>query len=227
MTGVEVIVVLAVLALAGWFAKPALFPGASKRAAQSTQATAQVEAATTAQGASAAASVVKIGEANSAAPASPSRDFIAREVPAALAKLPAPDPIALLDAEKRRSAVMEGRADEARKLYETEAKKSANLQHERDEALAARRSVDLALEQSAAAEHARTTQLIGACVLAGLALAGWGYAKIYGIGHGTLGAIAADIRAGADPLQAIDTHTAPRLHARVKRAAKLAAPDSK
>ena len=118
LTGVEVIVALALLAGVAWFAKPSLFPGQSKRAAASTQATAAVEATTNAQGASAAASVAKIGEANAAAPASPARDFIGREVPMALSRLPAPDPQALLEAEKRRVDVMQGRLYEARRLYE-------------------------------------------------------------------------------------------------------------
>jgi len=218
-----VLVALAVVAVVGWIAKPELFPGNSRRAAQSTQATAKVEETTQAQGAAAAASVAKIGEANADAPASPSRDFIAREVPVALSRLPAPDPLALLEAEKRRAAVMEGRAEEARKLYEAAAKQSARLQTERDEALAARHAADAALEKAAAAEHARTMQAAGAGVLALLCLAAFAYSKLYGIGGGTLGAIVADIRGGTAPTQAFDTHLAPRMHARVARAAKLAA----
>jgi hypothetical protein len=218
---VLVVVIVAVIGLATWIFKPALFGGASKRAAQGTQATAQLEAAHAAQGAAAAASVAKIGEANTAAPASPARDFITQEVPVALARLPSPDPAELLAAEKRRSAVMEGRLDEARRLYEQSAKTSARLQAERDEALAARRAADLAHEQAAAAEHARTVQLLGAGVVVVLIGAAWLYTKVYSIGPHTIGAIAADIRAKVDPLKALDTHLAPRLHARVRKAAKL------
>ena len=213
---------LAVIAAVAWFVKPSLFPGQSKRAADSSRASVAVEEATNAQGAAAAASVAKIGEANAAAPASPSRDFITREIPMALSRLPSPDPKALLDGEKRRVAVMEGRLDEARRLYESASRQSEKLQRERDEALAARRAVDLQLEQAAAAEHARTTQAIGFAAVAVLLGAGWIYAKVYSIGPHTLGQVAADIRAGANPLAALDTHLAPRLHAQVRRAAKLA-----
>ncbi len=146
-------------------------PGASKRAAQSTAATARVEQTATAQGSAVAASIVEIGKANTEAPESPSRDFIAKEIPVALASLPAPDAQRLLEAERRRAAVMEGRADEARKLYELAAKQAAHLQHERDEAIAARRNADLALEKSAAAEHARSLQAVGLGALALIAAA--------------------------------------------------------
>src|SRR4051812_34278985 len=112
--GLGVLIVLAIIAAGAFVAKPALFPGDSARAADSSKATAKLEQVTEAQGASAAASVAKIGQANSAAPASPSRDFIAREVPVALSRLPPPDPAGLIEAERRRAAVMEGRADEAR-----------------------------------------------------------------------------------------------------------------
>lgn len=218
-----VIVVLALLGGGGlWLAKPAWFGGASKRAAESTKATAELVAATDAQGASAAASVVKIGEANAAAPESPSRAFIGQEIPVALSRLPTPDAKALLEAERRRAAVMEGRLDEARRLYEAAAKNSALLQRERDEALAARRAADLAHEQAAAAEHARTVQLMGAGLIAFLLLAAWIYTRIYSVTPATLGQIAADVRAGVAPIAALNTHLAPRLHNRVRRAAKLA-----
>jgi type II secretory pathway pseudopilin PulG len=222
MTGIEVLAVLALIGVVTWLVKPSLLPGASRNAAQSTTATARVEATTHAQDATAAASVVKIGEANATAPASPAKDFISQEVPVALASLPAPDPIALLAAEKRRSAVMEGRADEARKLYETAAKHAAQLQTERDNALAERRAVDLKLETAAAAEHARTVQFMGAAVIALLFAAAWLYAKIYGIHPEDAGRIIASIRGGQDPIQAFDTYLAPRLHKAVRTAAKLA-----
>jgi cell wall-associated NlpC family hydrolase len=225
-TGVEIIAVLAVIGIIGglFVAKPALFGGASKRAQNSTQATAALVKTTDAQGSAAAASVVKIGEANSSAPESPAKNFITSEVPVALARLPAPDAQSLLEAERRRSAVMEGRADEARRLYEQAAKTSAKLQSERDEALAARRSADLALEQAAAAEHARTVQLMIAAGVAALCFVGWAYAKLFGVSLPNLGKMAADIRAGGDPIEALSAYTAPWHHARVQKYAKLATP---
>lgn len=222
-TGVEVLIVVAVLGVLGlWVAKPALFGGASKRAADSTKSTVALIAATDAQGGAAAASVVKIGEANASAPESPSRAFIASEVPVALSRLPAPDPIALLEAEKRRSAVMEGRVIEARSLYEVATKESAKLQKERDAALLARQQADTALEQAAAAEHARTVQM---AVMVAIALAlgiAWLWLKFNSVSPETLGKIAADVRAGVNPITAMGTYVNERLHSRVHRAAQLA-----
>lgn len=226
-SGEAVIIVLVALSLLGlgtWMVKPSWFPGASKRAASSTAATAALVAATDAQGASAAAGVATIGKANAEAPASPSKDFITREVPAVLSKLPPPDPIALLEAEKRRSAVMEGRADEARRLYETEAKRSERLQAERDEALAARRDADLAMEKAAAAEHARTMQLMGALALLLVAGAVVVWIKRGSVGVQKLGKMAADIRAGENPLTVLDRYVDERLHAKVQRVAKANTP---
>jgi hypothetical protein len=117
---------------------------------------------------------------------------------------------------------MEGRLDEARRLYESAAKQSEKLQRERDEALAARRAADLQLEQAAAAEHARTTQAIGAGLVALLLAAGWVYTKVYRVGPDTLGKIAADVRAGVPGVQALTDNLAPRMYPKVRRAAKLA-----
>lgn len=219
--GEVVVIVLAVLAALGvgaWIVKPSWFPGAAKRAANSTKATAELVAATEAQGASAAASIVKIAEANGMAPESPSRSFIAQESPLTLSLLPKPDPKALLEAERRRSAVMEGRLEEAQKLYQTQAKEAARLQRERDEALAARRAADLALEQAAAAEHAKNVQMFVLGAIAFFFLAGWIYTKVFSVGHNTLGKIKADILAGANPHIAIDTFLGPRMFKRVERA---------
>jgi hypothetical protein len=224
-TGIEVLIVLAVIGAATFAIKPSLFPGASRRAAQSTQATAAVEAATTAQGATVAAGLTQIGTANTAAPSSPSRDFVSREVPYLLSMLPAPGAQALLEAEKRRVAVMEGRAEEARRLYESAAARAEQLQRERDAALAARHAADLALEQAAAAEHARTMQAAGAAVLALLFLAGWVWLKFHSVGIGHLGQLAADLKTpGVNPLAALDAIVDHRLHDKVKRAAKQFAP---
>lgn len=220
-----VTIVLVVLALLGgglFVLKPKFLDGASNRADTSKATTAALDAATTAQGASAAASVAKIGEANAMAPASPAKDFIAREVPTALAKLPTPDPLALLEAEKRRVAVMEGRLTEAARLYETEAKRASQLQTERDAALAARRAADAAISEAAAAQLASERQsavLIAVCVLLGGA---WVYARIFSITPKSMGDVAAAIRAGEDPIQAIDRATAPWLHPRIRAAAKMA-----
>jgi hypothetical protein len=219
---VVVIYVLAAIGAGLFVLKPKLLDGDSRRAKASVEATAKVETAVNAQGAAAAASIAKIGEANAAAPDSPSKNFIAQEVPAALAKLPAPDPLALLEAEKRRAAVMEGRAEEAARLYGLEAQRSAALQKDLAAALAARHAADSALSEAAAARLEAERQRTLWIIVAGLGVALWLYARAFSITPASLGAIAADVRAGVPAIQAMDTHLAPWLHPSVNRAARLA-----
>lgn len=221
LTGIEVVLIVAALGALGWFAAPKLFHGASRRADNSAKATQQLEQATNAQGSSAAASVAMIGTAAGMAASSPAVDFIRREVPVALAKLPAPDPTALIQAEQRRVAVMEGKLDEARRLYEQESKRAARLQEERDEALAARRQADVALQEAAAAERARTVQAAALGFLAVFAVTLWVFAKLNGISPRTLGQMAADIRAGDKASEVIDRYVPVRLWSKVKREAQL------
>lgn len=243
-SGVALLTVLIYVAVAGiagvWALKPDLLPGtAAHRAKKSTQATQRVEAATDkadaaikAQVEEVAAGLTKIGEANATAPESPARDFIGMEVPFLLGVSPyKASPQALIAAERRRAAVMEGERDEARRLYQKEAERTEQLQRDRDRALALlatarleRERIDGELREAVAAEHVRTMQFIGAAVVAVLALAAWGYARLYSITPRSLGAIAADVRSGVNPIHALDTHLAPWLHSVVHREARLATP---
>jgi hypothetical protein len=223
--GSVAIIVVAAIAVGGlflWLFKPAALHGDSKRANASTDATAGLVAAANAQSAAAAASVVKIGEANGEAPASPAKDFISREVPLALTFLSPPDAARLVEAERRKVAVMSGQLDEVRKLYGEASKNSAKLQSERDAALAARQAVDTELQQVAAArlaaEHQRSALAVGVALLVILYV----YTKFYSISPATLGKIAADVRGGGSAIAAMNTHLAPWLHARVRTASKLA-----
>ena len=100
---VPVLLVIAAVTGVAWIAKPSLFPGSSRRAAVSTQTTANLVTAETHRDATAAASVVKIQEANAAAPESPAKSFISQETALTLTNLPAPDAAALLEAERRRA----------------------------------------------------------------------------------------------------------------------------
>ena len=50
--------------------------------------------------------------------------------------------------------------------------------------------------------------------------AGWLYHKFHSIGIAGLGSIVADIRAGVDPIHAIDTVTSPRVQAQVAKISK-------
>lgn len=222
---VTLLVLVAIVVVgAGFFVLKPLFSRDKKRAKESVQTTEQLIAAVNAQGASAAASVATIGAANVEAPDSPAKNFIAREVPVALSQLPAPDPKALIEAEKRKVAVMEGRLEEANKLYETVAKKAERLQSERDDAIAAKRASDQALVEAAAAKAAAEQQrrmmllaLVGVGAVAG-------FFWFYRISPSALGRIAADIRAGIPATHAFDAHTTPIVQRFVNRAARLATP---
>lgn len=221
-TLVEVLIVIGILGggFVAW--KTGLMPGSTKRAKASTAATTALVQANDNQGAAAAASVVKIGEANAEAPDSPSKRFVAEEVPLTLTLLPAPDSKALVEAERRKVAVMEGRLDEARRLYETAAKTAERLQKEKDEAIAARQAADLAIEKAAAAEQARTMQAFGFGVVAFIALAAFVYVKLFYISPDVGGKIIASIKGGASPAQAFTDLLAPRQYSIIRKARKLA-----
>lgn len=221
LTSLELILVLALLGATGAIAIPKLFTGETGRAKDSKEATDDLLKASQAQGASAAAGVQAIQTANSMAEPSPTKDFIEREVPMVLAKLPNADPAALLEAEKRRSAVMEGRWEEAQRLYGAEAKRAARLQEERDEAVAARRAADAALLEAAAANRARTQQMMGLGALAVLLAGGWAWTKLNGIGVADIAKMAADVRMpGTKPIDVIDKYVPTRLWDKVRQQAK-------
>lgn len=219
---VEVVILLALLGVGLWAAKPGWFPGASRRAKTSTQATAKLEAATTSRDAYASASVVKIGEANTAAPESLAKSFISREVPVALSLLPPPDPMALIEAERRRAAIMEGRLIEASLLYEKASKRAEQLQAERDRALRAREAADEALIVAAAEQHAKQVQLLGLGAAALILGCGFIYLKFTGITPTALGVAVADIRKGTDPTVALDTVLSRFQQRKVNRESRLA-----
>ena len=205
-----VVLYLAGAAIVGLFvAKPKFLHGDSKRAEASTTATQALVDTTAKQGAEAAASVVKIGEANAAAPASPAKDYIAQEIPVALAKLPVPDPQALIEAERRKVAVLEGRVDEARRLYDAAMKRADQLEREKSAALRERQRVDLELQQVAAERLGaeRTQNLL--LVIAAAAVALWLYVKLTHASPGALRKIVSDLRDNeyADPVTAVDVHT--------------------
>lgn len=221
-TGLEIAAGILLLGGITYLVKPSIFPGSSKRAKESTETTAVLLGSMNAQSASAAASVSMIAKANSMNEESPIKTFISHEALLALSKMSKPDPKELLEAEKRKNAVLEGKYEEANRLYQQANQKAAKLEKEVTVAIAAKQKSDLALEQAAAAEHASFKQKLVFGGLALLFLVGWIYSKVMGISPATLGLMAADIRAGVQPLHAMDTHLAPRFHAKVKRFSKLA-----
>lgn len=115
--GVAILEVLALVAVIGvavmWF-KPSVQLTNAKEVDTITQ---KIEDTNTKVGEKVSASLNQIGVANSMAPESPSKIFISKEVNLVTPLLPPPSPEELLEAEKRRVAVMEGRLEEAAKLY--------------------------------------------------------------------------------------------------------------
>ena len=118
----------------------------------------------------AAAQVQSIRTANTNQPPSPATSVVAGEASLALGNLPTPDVTAALEAEKRRSAMLAGHADDARKLYasaqgEAERMRSeaAKLKSDATEAKAgadaARAKADQAQVALIAAEKANTAAL--------------------------------------------------------------------
>lgn len=168
---VPVVLIIAGVLGVTWAVAPSVLPGtASHRAAVSTATTADLLTAQTARASTAAAKVVKIQEANTAAPPSPAREFIALESASALSDLPPPNAAALIAAEARRAAVFAGERDEARRLYGLAAEQSEKLARDLAEATTARQAADVALVEAAAASH-RSTLLAIAFALAFLAAA--------------------------------------------------------
>ena len=232
------LVVCLVLGLAGALAlvKPKFLDGDSKRAAQSEKASSHVEAAVKEsltvennKGAAAAASVQSIKNASADLPESPATDFIRREVDVPLALLPKPDYQALLEAEKRRVAYMQGRIEEADRLYgkmadktESLLKASAAAEEKLQRAFSDRRAVDSELAEVAAARLSAERQRNIFIFVAVAAVVLWLVSKFYGVSPSSLGRIVADVRSGIDPIVAIDTHTYPHVHAAIKKASKLA-----
>lgn len=219
-----ILTLLGVIGGGAYLVKPELFSRESARANASAQATKKVDDSVKKASANAAAGVTKIGEANAVAPESPAKDFIGREVPNVLSQLEAPDPIALVAAEARKTAVMQGKFELADSLYQKEAKEVKELQTKLAEAKLDRQNVDRALSE-AASEHAGAQRnqvilLVIALVLGAL----WGYSKVFGITPSTMGKMMADMRSGVPYTQAFDTNLAPWLHSSVNKAARLATP---
>lgn len=204
-----VILVLALLGVSFFAFKPKALHGDSKRAQESQESTAQLIQASEKPAAVAAASVVKIGEVAAMLPDSVEKEFITRETPVALANLPAPDPQALLDAERRKVAILTGQVTEARWLYDRAIVKADKLQKERDEALLRKQQSDQALLETAAARIAAERQRNQFIIVAVVAALLYLYAKITHFSPNQIFRSVRDIRAGVDPVTAIDVSASP------------------
>lgn len=161
---VEVIAVVALIGLAvAWF-KPSL---AKSNAKEVDKVTNKVEEVQSSVDGKVSASVNQIGVANEMAPDSPSKNFIRKEVQLVTPLLPAPNLTELLEAEKRRLAVMEGRYAEADKLYREENKENKKLLAEREVVKAELAALKVELyEQAAVAEFFKKASIVGSVILA-------------------------------------------------------------
>lgn len=233
------IVLLCIVVLGGaafGLSKTKWFNGESKRAEASKAATVKVEATTVkvddakeAQGSAAAAYVVEIGDANTTAPDSKEKQFIAAAVPISLSFLPSADPKKLLEAQQLKVAFLQGQLALANTLTDAALKDSAKLKQsldraltERDSAQQQRRQADATISEAAAANLALDQQRTGAIVIIVLLVGLYAYARIFSISPKSLGLIAADVRAGMPAIQAMNENLAPWLHKHVATAARQA-----
>jgi preprotein translocase subunit SecG len=163
-TGVlEVLVVVAILGLGALWFKPTVEKIAAK---QVDKVTTELLATDNAIDQKVSASVNQIGVANSLAPESPSKEFIAREVTLITPMLPVPSMEDLLAAEKRRLAVMEGRLAEANNLYGSARKDNEKLIAENVRALKELDDLKVELyEKAAVAEFLKRTTIVVSVVL--------------------------------------------------------------
>ena len=225
--GIAVLEFILIVALLGgglYVTKPALFPGQSKRAADSTAATKAVEQAFTHQGSLVAASVYKMNEAANLIEDVPLRSFMLQESQLAITRGPQPDLKELLEAEKRKMAALTGQYNELQRLHSEAQKKTVEAQKNLSVAKEERRQVDNELREAAAVAHAKSMQTYALMGIAFVLLAGWVYTRFMNITPSTLGKIRADIGAGMEPVMAMDTNLSPRFFKSINKAARQATP---
>ncbi len=222
---VEIVVVLALIGGATFFAKNMFGKKDRERAEMSVDATEALLAAGVEQGEEIAASVTAIGTANAEAPESPSKAFITREVPVTLSMLPEASESALKAAEQRRMAVMEGRLHEANRLYVDVFEKAQDLQRQLDAAIFRRKQADEALVVAAQARSDAMFQRTIYIAIGALAFVLYFLRSSQSITLPTMGRIVSGLRAG-DGIAAVDEHLPQRFHKHVSKHAKLNAQQS-
>lgn len=244
-----VLLVVSLVALAGWIGPkvlPSVFDKGTRQADQSADASAQVEQAVAKavdaeqkKGAVVAASVAQIGVAAGQLPDSPQRTFIVRESGWVAPLLPPPDPVALLAAERRRVAILEGKLELADKLYAAAAKDNAATLARAVKAearvvkeLSDRREVDTELAETAAYARGKDAVIGVLFALAALCGIGWFVARKTSLPKLALAHMANRAREGQTAMDVIDGVVPDTWHdeieklaaaLRAKEAAKLAA----
>jgi hypothetical protein len=262
-----VIEVVAVVAVVGWLAPkiaPSWFDKRTKQAEQSADASAEVEkraaaelAATQAladarlkvehaKSAAVSASMQQIGLAAGQLDDSPQSLFIRRETTFVGPWMQPPDPIKLLESERRRVAYLEGRVDLADKLYAqaTKDQVAANAKSAREitdltaravkaeakaeAAFASRREVDTDLAESAAYARGKDAVIGVLAIIAVLAIALWLYVRFTSLPKVDIARMANRAREGrASALEVIDAVVPDSWHDSVEKvASKLRAKEA-
>ena len=232
--GIAPLLVVAYIAVAGVLGfiafKPKFLDKASKTAAASTVATANVNTAheeevkaLKAKSASAAAGVAVVNQVAGTLPDTPARSAIVSEASIVQSKLEAPDPVEQLAAERRANAILTGNLEEARRLNALAYQDSAVM---RDRTIAAeaksakaeaeRAAIDTQLKETAAAslaaQNANNRWKLAVLALGLLYL----WTKASHLSYGSVAEIAADIKKGKDGLTALDSGTS-RLQQKLSR----------
>jgi flagellar basal body-associated protein FliL len=222
---IDVVVVLGVVAVAGWLGKGFFFSKDKERAKESEAATVALIDAQKDQSSAVAASVTAIGVANDEAPESPSKAFIEREVPEALALLPKPPESALKAAETRRMAVMEGRLHEANRLYAELRDANMDLKAQRDAAI--QRRIDTDMELIEAAKSRASSELRQGIIMlvAAVAAIGWFTRAKQSVPIAVVGQAMAQANRPHKAVQELDAALTRGQQKAVRKAVKLNAPD--
>jgi predicted DNA-binding protein len=203
--------------------KPKALDKASKTAAASTVATANLNSAheeevtaLKAKSASAAAGVAVVAQVAGTLPDTPARSAIVSETSIVQSKLEAPNPTEQLAAERRANAILTGNLEEARRLNTLAYQDSASMRDRtiaaetgRTKAEAQRDAIDTQLKESAAAslaaQNANNRWKLAVLALALLYI----WTKFSHLSYGSLAEIAADVKKGKDALTALDSATTP------------------
>ncbi len=205
--GIAWVVILAVIAILGGgvvILKPKVFNGESRRAAQSSATTTKLETAYDKNGAVVAASINQINQVASLLPDSREKTFLGQESSFAATLLPTPDPMALIAAERRKNAILEGQVELTKQLYDSALKNSDKLNKELEAAKQKKAQSDLKLEEVAASHLAVERQRNIALIVAGSAIFLYWYVKKTHIGIGAISELATDLKKGVDPIVALD-----------------------
>ena len=231
----SLILILVLVALGVFVAKPKFLDSRTKEADHSAEASKKVEgavaeaiAAEDAKGAAVAASLNQIGVAANQLPTTPQSIFISREVSFVSPLLPPPNPLKLLEAERRRSALLEGRLDEADRMYTAGVasntkllERATNAEAKAAVAFDTRRDMDKQLAESAALARGQQQMIAIISVIAALAVGLWLYVHFTSFGTADIARLVNRVNTGMNPIDAIDATIPDWMHSKIKTTAAV------